>query len=74
MNPELAARRLSGALGRKVKPEDVEEITYGHVFLKSGESFRLLGGNAAYCGNGVYYRNGKPWENVHEEGQDPRWE
>jgi hypothetical protein len=73
VTPELAARRLSAAIGRKVTPDDVAGVVLGeYVSLTSGETFKLYAGNAAYCGNGLWMKNGKPWDNAWEEGQEPR--
>jgi hypothetical protein len=36
MTPALAARRLSGALGRKVAPDDIDFVHGNFVRLKAG--------------------------------------
>jgi hypothetical protein len=71
MTPELAARRLSAALGRKVAPEDIEEVFQEYVRLTSGQTVALLAGNAAYLGNGEYMKNGKAWPDA-MHGDGPR--
>jgi hypothetical protein len=57
-----AARRASGALGRKV---DVDDINWAYsigdyLMLEEGKCVALHAGNAAYVGDGQYVRNGKP--------------
>ncbi len=66
----LAARRLSAALGRRVEPEDVQYLSSDCklVRLKGDLVFMLSGGNTAYCGDGVYMRNGKPWDQSSYDG------
>ncbi len=56
---ELAARRLSGALGRKVSVDDVTFVDDVLVQLEDGSVFALGPANGAYIGDGVWYRNGR---------------
>jgi hypothetical protein len=63
VDKQLAARRLSAALGMKIQPEIID-IVYDRriVILKNGNAFALPGGNAAYLGDGVWVKNGKVWD------------
>ncbi len=77
MDTIKAAARLSAALGRKIRPEDVEHVTASYVILhpRDGERqvFELFGGNACYAGGtGVWWKNGQVWEKAHEERNVPR--
>lgn len=73
MTPELAIRRLSAALGRKITADDIEEIALDYVFLRSGECFALYAGNVAYkAGEGVWLKNGQVWDEAWTETNIPR--
>jgi hypothetical protein len=54
------ARRISGALGRKVDPAEIEILTDTAVFLTAEDQLVSLAarGNVAYVGGGVWMRNG----------------
>jgi len=56
---ELAARRLSGALGRKVAADAVVFVADDLVQLADGSVFALGPSNCGYVGAGVWYRNGR---------------
>lgn len=63
MTKELAARRLSGALSRKVTADDVVFTDGELVHLKDGSVYGLAPGNEAYQGgSGRGFRNGRPVE------------
>lgn len=67
MNKELAARRISGAIGMKVTPAEISFISEGDepwwlVALADGRAFSLLSGNAVYAGGGIYWRNAKRFD------------
>jgi hypothetical protein len=72
MTPELAARRLSAALGRKVASDEIEFVHGSFVGLKSGDVLELYAGNAAYVGDGVWMKNGAVWADAWTEGATPR--
>jgi hypothetical protein len=60
MTKELAARRLSGALARKVTAEEIVFMTGDLVHLTDGSVYALEPGNTAYKGGaGVRFRNGR---------------
>jgi hypothetical protein len=68
----LAARRLSAAIGLKVEPESIDVIYGGRVVkLKNGNAFLLVGGNAAYLGDGVWLKNGRVWNIAPDEDVRP---
>jgi hypothetical protein len=57
--PRVACRPPSGT---PISPEDVDVVYEGHLMrLTDGRCFSLAGGNAAYAGDGKWFRNGKPW-------------
>jgi hypothetical protein len=58
MDEQKIARRLSGALGRKVAAEDIDVVHGENVVLKDGTYAGLLKGNVAYTG-GRWWRNGQ---------------
>ena len=62
MNKPLAARRLSAALGTPISPDDLD-VVYDNKLLRltDGRCFSLAGGNAAYMGDGKWFKNGKLW-------------
>ncbi len=72
-----AARRLSAAIGGSVSPDNIAYLAKDEslVVLKEGvdllgekhTTFSLAGGNAAYVGDGQWYKNGKPWTIAHGE-------
>jgi hypothetical protein len=67
MTPALAARRLSGALGVKVVPDDIAHISDDDAMVTTtgGDVYAVAAGNAAYkAGTGEWFRNGKPWQAV----------
>lgn len=72
MDETKAAARLSAALGERVRPEDVEHVSGSFVVLRSGKGYELYAGNAAYTGNGVWMKNGRPWERAGQERNVPR--
>lgn len=67
---KFAARRLAAAVGHKVFAEHVRYVAPDKgslsVSLVDGQCFLLVGGNAAYCGDGrgkgIWMRNGKRWD------------
>jgi hypothetical protein len=71
----LAARRLSAALGRKVAPEDVQDVfedqrgTTVCVKAEGGSYaiFPLYAGNVTYRGEGTWMKNG---HELHEDWFD----
>ena len=59
----LAARRLSGGLGRKISPDEIRYANgHGIVELADGTVYSLAGGNRVYIGDGKWMRNGKAVE------------
>lgn len=58
MDKQLIARRLSGALGRKVDPDDIDVMDGESVVFKDGSYAGLLTGNIAYDGKS-WWRNGQ---------------
>jgi hypothetical protein len=72
MDDVKAAARLSAALGRKIRPEDVEYVHDAYVCLGPGKIYELYAGNACYAGDGHWWKNGTPWEKAGEERNEPR--
>jgi hypothetical protein len=67
---EKIARRLSGALGRKIVADDIAAEADGLVELTDGTVTSLReAGNIAYVGDGVWMENG---ERLTEEQTDRR--
>lgn len=69
MNRELAARKLSAALGRKVAVEEITDLcpdlfSQKHTYVALGDKgYFLQGGNTAYIpGEYIYMRNGREVE------------
>jgi hypothetical protein len=61
MRKELAARRLSAALGKKIDEDDVIFAADDGTLLVGDQVYALVKGNAAYVGNGEWMKNGRPW-------------
>jgi hypothetical protein len=82
VDKDLAARRLSAALGAEIKSSQIERASEdGFVKLTEGTSFCLAGGNAVLKGGvmgdtvedyqpGVWFKNGQPW-NIGDESVRP---
>jgi hypothetical protein len=69
---QLAARRLSAALGMRIDPEIIDVVYDRRVVqLKNGNAFALAGGNAAYVGEGIWVKNGKVWNIAPDEDVRP---
>ena len=72
MDEVKAAARLSAALGRKIDPGDIDFVHGSYVSLGPGQVLKLYAGNAAYAGNGQWFKNGRPWERVWDDRNVPR--
>lgn len=64
MDKQRIARRVAGALGRKVTPDDITYVGAGDdptVILTSGEVVGLRKGNVAYVPgeDRAYFKNGR---------------